>query len=277
MLVNHPNTENHQGLLKQKASEIHDMGNKLLNNIYDMIDGLLSKQNELQSRISASTSLAPAYPTLEDMTVLKKEIAMWKQKAEHLHLQNESFESNDGDFKILEFKNNPAACEVNVRAESLKFLREENDRLLGLLTKKEGLENLVPKASLVAAQKEANQFKLNLENTQQVIERLKTVYRYRMIRFRNAVSYLLGYELDFIDEQRTRLKSVVSDEDECTFVFVYQPNDKVSMRLESTTDFTNPTIRALMHMWLDLYKSVPGFLNALAVNLLDEKHQLSSK
>lgn len=122
----------------------------------------------------------------------RNELALMEQELEALSTQVEQLEENQGirgaynpeTTKVLEFRDSPDRVEHAIRTATLERLKNENQALLRRLGDMErgalaqqgaGVQQLVPRESLVSAQAEADKLKALVQQKETMLKRIGQV------------------------------------------------------------------------------------------------------
>ncbi|XP_061174912.1 mitotic spindle assembly checkpoint protein MAD1-like [Saccostrea echinata] len=203
--------------------------------------------------------------TMEDKYTLEARI-------EQKHLQ--------GDFdptklKVLHFSMNPAALAQQKRADELKNLKEENERLkkrLEVLEESKGQAQDVTlqveqKMSEPSSSREVEEMKKMLETEELKNKRLLEVFKKTSQEFREVCYQLMGYKIDIPCTNKYKITSMYAESPEDFFMFEQSSDGKVQFL---ATDFAE-TLQDHIETYISKNNSIPAFLSAVTLELLSRQ------
>ena len=123
------------------------------------------------------------------------------------------------NYKVLRFAGpgNPIDVAKSDHAKNLGLLRKDNEQLRKQLEAVLGGKEIA--SGNIGVQYELVQLGERLKNEQTKRERTEKLFQAKAKDFRNAVYSLLGYRIDLKPENRCRLTSIYSENDEDCLVF----------------------------------------------------------
>ncbi|KAG2386417.1 hypothetical protein C9374_002863 [Naegleria lovaniensis] len=188
---------------------------------------------------------------------LENEIARYEQKLGR-------GEYNKDKVKILHMKLNPETEAKKSSSNDVERLKTENKLLNDELeTLRQQLER-----SGTAIHNEQEIVKLKEENAdaQRRITKLKEVFQKKINEFRKSVYLLFGFRVDVIETNRFRLSSMYAESPEDYLLF---ESDGNAMKLLSS-EFACSIDEKIMK-YLSQFRSIPGFLSSLTMDLFNKQ------
>ncbi|KZT55567.1 MAD-domain-containing protein [Calocera cornea HHB12733] len=175
--------------------------------------------------------------------------------------------------RVLQMASNPVSDHFAVRAEQLDALRAERD---ALLTKQKG-EGWVPAESWAAVQREKEALLEEARQREKRMLRLKQVFAAKATEFREAVTSILGYKLNFSGNGRVRLTSVYDAGTALVFQSSDEGGDVGSMRLigvgeraEQGELAEGEGVAGALQFWVRQRGSIPCFLSQLTIECFEK-------
>ncbi|BGP08876.1 coiled-coil domain-containing protein mad1 [Rhodotorula toruloides] len=245
-------------------------------------EGAVSKSLEEQLRLNEELQ--------RELDEARNELALMEQELEALSTQVEQLEENQGirgaynpeTTKVLEFRDSPDRVEHAIRTATLERLKNENQALLRRLGDMErgalaqqgaGVQQLVPRESLVSAQAEADKLKALVQQKETMLKRIGQAVAEKTEAMRLAVQKLLGFQLSFLESGRIRVTSVYAPSKDRSLAFDPWPGGPMPFKLVSATDekvMSIDEVRRSIGFWLDGRQSLPGFMASLTMALYEE-------
>ena len=219
---------------------------------------LLRKNHTLQEDLSA---LQQAH------TILEKEFHATK-------IQLNSLQSSSRT-RVLELRSNPTANAEAVKVSTLTALRSENAALLAQLESQPVPTKVVPISTLELLRMQLKDTEAAVADKEKHMLRLKQKYSELALDLREAVSTLLGWQINPMPNGRFRLTSILypGDQDEDggggnSLIFNGETGEfKISGGPQS--DFARE-IRGLIRFWVEERKEIPGFLAAFQLEQFEK-------
>ncbi|XP_065340323.1 mitotic spindle assembly checkpoint protein MAD1 [Cloeon dipterum] len=221
----------------------------------------------------------------EKLQLAENELHKAKARAVALEETNERLEmllerrALRGDYdpaqtKVMHFRMNPMAQDDAKKADEIKRLKEDNDKLrekVKLLRSKESSSMLNVTAAAdenfhIESNKQIGELQNKLKSTELHNTRLKEAFKKTSQNFRQALYLILGYKMDGCKDGTYKLTSMYSDSND-HLLFKVKEDDTVEM-LE--TPFAE-TIQELIRLHLNEQGSIPAFLSALTLDLFSQQ------
>ncbi|OBZ90754.1 Spindle assembly checkpoint component MAD1 [Choanephora cucurbitarum] len=188
--------------------------------------------------------------------------------------------TQDQDTRYLTVLDNPLSQDYAIRKSLLQRLQKENQSLLDQLADKSGDTILIPAISLENLKIEKTELQATIESRDKRIARLHAVWGNKIQQIVTEIQLLLGYNVNFRNDDLIRLEHALVDPTELAFL----------VKLETTQDETQGILRfvgskrdAYMSQLQDIYqtyiiqdRNIPAFLNAAAQDIYvhyKEQHQ----
>ncbi|KZO91930.1 MAD-domain-containing protein [Calocera viscosa TUFC12733] len=175
--------------------------------------------------------------------------------------------------KVLQMTSNPVSDHFAVRAEQLDALRAERDALLS----KQKSEGWVPSESWAAVQREKESLLDEAKQREKRMLRLKQVFAAKATEFREAVTSILGYKLNFSGNGRVRLTSIYDPGTALVFQSSDDESNTGSMRLigvgeraEQGEMAEGEGISGALEFWVRQRGSIPCFLSQLTIECFEK-------
>lgn len=124
--------------------------------------------------------------------------------------------------RILSLRNNPTSEVEAIKQASLTALRAENAALLSQLQNGASTTDVVPLSTLEAAQRELKEMEKVVASKEKHMTRLKQIWGSKTLEFREGVSSLLGWKVDFLPNGKMKVTSLFypsTEESENSIVF----------------------------------------------------------
>ncbi|EJT98051.1 MAD-domain-containing protein [Dacryopinax primogenitus] len=175
--------------------------------------------------------------------------------------------------RVLQLASNPESDHFAVRAEQLDALRAERDALLTTQQAK----GWVPAESWLAVQREKAALELEAKQREKRMLRLKQVFAAKAAEFREAVTSILGYKLNFSGNGRVRLTSIYDKSTALVFQSSEDGSNTGSMRLigvgeraEQGEMAEGEGISGALEFWVRQRGSIPCFLSQLTIECFEK-------
>ena len=225
--------------------------------------GELSRKNrKLQDELSAVQKSAE---------LLNKElrVAHKQLKAAKEHKQT----------RILEIRDNPTARVEAIKMSTLEHLKAENATLLAQL--RDGppagrgeRAKVVPVQTLEAKERDLQEMEKLVASTRKSMDRLKTVWGAKTAEFREGISSLLGWKVEFMPNGKMKVTSLFyesTDEEERSIVF---DGEKGTMKVSGgpRSKFAEK-IQENIGFWVRERGEIPCLLAALTLEFYEERQQ----
>jgi mitotic spindle assembly checkpoint protein MAD1 len=158
---------------------------------HEQLGQLTRKNRKLQDELSSLKTEAER---------LKKELSVTQERlfAATSHRQT----------RILQLRDNPTSTVEKIKMSTLQSLREENAALLAQLTTGTTQGKVVPVSSLEAAQRDCKEMEKLVADTRKSMARLKQVWGQKTAEFREAISSLLGWKVEFMPNGKMKVTSL---------------------------------------------------------------------
>ncbi|CAG8974490.1 hypothetical protein HYALB_00011640 [Hymenoscyphus albidus] len=197
--------------------------------------------------------------------LLEKELSVAQQRL--------SAAENQSKTRILSLRQNPTSEVEAIKLATLTTLRRENNDLLARL---QGLPNVpsVPTSALEAAQLSIEEAEARLASEIKRNDRLKKVWGNKSAEFRQAVISLMGWEVAFMKDGKTRLTSYFypsRGDEENSIVF---DGERGTMKVSGGKDSAFAVkIGDQIKFWLKERGSIPCLLAALTLEFYEEANR----
>lgn len=226
-----------------------------------------SEENERLGELSRKNrKLQDDLSTLQTSNkLLEKELSVAQKRLSAADKQSKT--------RILSLRQNPTSEVEAIKMSTLTTLRKENNDLLARL---QGLSNhsSVPTSALEAAQLSIEEAEANLASEVKRNDRLKKVWGNKSAEFRQAVISLMGWEVTFMRDGKTRLTSFFypsRGDEENSIVFDGERGTmKVSGGKESAFAVK---IGDQIKFWVKERGSIPCLLAALTLEFYEEANR----
>ncbi|RKF54832.1 Spindle assembly checkpoint component MAD1 [Erysiphe neolycopersici] len=223
----------------------------------DRQDTLMRKLRNLQSEfeILQNTKM-----------MLEKDLSVTKERLDAIVQQN--------NVRILTLRSNPTSDYHAIKQSTLDVLRKENAQLLSQLKEpSKALVDSVPSSTLAAAKIEHSETLRALESEKKRNDRLMKVWGAKSTEFRQMVISLLGWDIVFMRDGKTRMTSFFypsKDDDENSIVF---DGEKGTMKISGGPESAFAIkISNQVRFWCHERGSIPCFLAALTLEFWEEKN-----
>jgi mitotic spindle assembly checkpoint protein MAD1 len=231
-----------------------------------------SEENEHIGVISRKNrKLQDELTTLQTgIKVLKKELQVAQERLAAAERQSST--------RILSLRSNPTSDHEAIKQSTLDALRKENADLLSQIqSKKHSTAATIPISSLEASQRYVRTLQLELASEKKGKDRLLKVWRSKTHEFRELVISLLGWDVVFMPNGKTKVtsffypkkgeeeNSIEFDGERGTMKVSGGPQSKFAGRIGEQIKF-----------WVHDKGSVPCFLAALTLEFYEEMNRDST-
>lgn len=198
--------------------------------------------------------------------MVEKDLSVTKERLEAISQQNKT--------RILALRSNPTSEYQAIKQSTLDILRKENTELLSQLQgPSKMLIDSVPSSTLTAAKLEHAATLRALESEKKRNDRLMKVWGAKSTEFRQMVISLLGWDIVFMRDGKTRMTSFFypsKDDDENSIVF---DGEKGTMKISGGPESAFAIkISDQVRFWCHERGSIPCFLAALTLEFWEEKN-----
>jgi len=197
--------------------------------------------------------------------LLQKELSVTKERL--------TSASKTSKTRILSLRSNPTSDHEAIKQSTLEALRQENADLLAQL-KGSGPITTVPASALTASQRATKAAEKALASEQTRNDRLLKVWGNKTAEFRELVISLLGWDLVFMKNGKTRVTSHFypsKDGDENSIVF---DGENGTMKISGGPESAFAVkIADQIKFWAKEKGSIPCFLAALTLEFFDEANK----
>jgi len=226
---------------------------------HERLGELTRKNRKLQDQLAAVQSSAQ---------LLQKELSVAKEqlKAAKNHRQT----------RILTLRDNPTSNAEAVKMSTLQALREENAALLAQLTAgaptgRGERAKVVPIQTLEAAQRDTREMERLVASTRKSMDRLKQVWGAKTAEFREGISSLLGWTVEFLPNGKMKVSSLFypsTEEEERSIVF---DGERGTMKVSGgpRSAFAGKIAEAI-GFWVRERGEIPCLLAALTLEFYEE-------
>ncbi|KAI1002904.1 hypothetical protein K3495_g5298 [Podosphaera aphanis] len=181
--------------------------------------------------------------------------------------------SHQSKVRVLSLRANPTSDFEAIKLKTLTTLRQENADLQAQLRMSPTDISRVPMSSLAAAQLEIDAAQKALASEKTRNDRLMKVWGAKSTEFRQMVISLLGWDVVFMRDGKTRLTSFFypsHEDDENSIVF---DGEKGTMKVSGgPTSAFALKIGDQIRFWCKERGSIPCFLAALTLEFWEEKY-----
>ncbi|RKF83834.1 Spindle assembly checkpoint component MAD1 [Golovinomyces cichoracearum] len=223
---------------------------------YDRQDQLIRKLRNLQNELDSLHN---------SKMLLEKDLSVARERLEAALQQNKT--------RILALRNNPTSNYEAIKQTTLTTLRQENYELLAQLQGTAQSVESVPSSSLAAARLEHSATQQALASEKKRNDRLMKVWGAKSTEFRQMVISLLGWDVVFMRDGKTRMTSFFypsHDDDENSIVF---DGEKGTMKVSGGPKSAFAIkISDQIRFWCKERGSIPCFLAALTLEFWEEKN-----
>lgn len=226
---------------------------------HERLGELTRKNRKLQDELAAVQNSAQ---------LLQKELSVAKEqlKAAKSHRQT----------RILTLRDNPTSNAEAVKMSTLQALREENAALLAQLTTgaptgRGERAKVVPIQTLEAAQRDTREMERLVASTRKSMDRLKQVWGAKTAEFREGISSLLGWTVEFLPNGKMKVSSLFypsTEEEERSIVF---DGERGTMKVSGgpRSAFAGKIAEAI-GFWVRERGEIPCLLAALTLEFYEE-------
>ena len=222
--------------------------------------GILSRKNrKLQDELT----------TLQTSTkVLQKELEVAQERLTAATRQSST--------RILSLRSNPTSDFEAIKLSTLTSLRKENADLLSQIqsSSKRNAAIMIPISSLEASQRDVRDAQLELASAKKRTDRLMKVWGAKSAEFRELVISLLGWDIVFLKNGKTKVTSFfyrADGEEENSIEF---DGEKGTMKVSGgpQSKFAG-RIAEQIKFWVHDKGSIPCFLAALTLEFYEESNK----
>ncbi|CCU74267.1 unnamed protein product [Blumeria hordei] len=196
-------------------------------------------------------------------TMLKKDLLITKERLDEAMKQSKT--------RILSIRSNPTTEYEAIKSNTLKVLKNENADLLARLQDSAVPISQIPRSVYDAAQLEVSEAQQALASEKKRNDRLMKVWGAKSSEFRQMVISLLGWDVVFMRDGKTRLSSFYypsHDDEENSIVF---DGDKGTMKISGGPKSAFAVkICDQIRFWCKDRGSIPCFLAALTLEFWEE-------
>ena len=223
---------------------------------------LTRKNRKLQDELSAAQNSAKLLT--KELKVAQKQL---KAAKEHKQV------------RVLELRDNPTANMEAIKMSTLNALREENAALLAQL--RDGAPEgrgtrakVVPISTLEAKERDLMEMQRLVASTRKSMDRLKQVWGAKTAEFREGISSLLGWKVEFMSNGKMKVTSLFyesTDDEERSIVF---DGEKGTMKVSGgpRSAFAEK-ISGNVGFWVRERGEIPCLLAALTLEFYEEGQQ----
>lgn len=230
--------------------------------VTERLGELTRKNRKLQDELSAAQNSAK---------LLNKElrVAQKQLKAAQEHKQ----------VRVLELRDNPTANMEAIKMSTLNALKEENAALIAQL--RDGAPEgrgtrakVVPISTLEAKERDLMEMQRLVASTRKSMDRLKQVWGAKTAEFREGISSLLGWKVEFMPNGKMKVTSLFyesTDDEERSIVF---DGEKGTMKVSGgpRSAFAEK-ISGNVGFWVRERGEIPCLLAALTLEFYEEGQQ----
>ncbi len=181
--------------------------------------------------------------------------------------------------RILQLRDNPTSNVEAIKQSTLEALKEENEALLtqlrdGPLPGRGERSKVVPISTLDAKERDLQEMQRLVVSTRKSMERLKQVWGAKTAEFREGISSLLGWKVEFMPNGKMKVTSLFyesTDDEERSIVF---DGEKGTMKVSGgpKSKFAEK-IAAHIGFWVRERGEIPCLLAALTLEFYEEGQQ----
>ncbi|CAG8540239.1 1313_t:CDS:10 [Ambispora leptoticha] len=254
-------------------------------------------ENEKETALINTKLLKDAQKTVKELQMenekLKAALASLEKEVGNFEMLVRRREFDEQMTRVLQLEDNPESQLFAERQSTLDNLREENKQLLQQLKRlkkklsksannqndgddainetvtedddelSEGNDNdesFIPAQSFKNLEEENKKLQEQIGAKDIKFARFKETWSVKIKEYKESVYRLLGYQFDFLENERVRLTSLYRQDQSLLF-------NKLDMRLigADQTNFSN-----LYQFWVTERNSIPGFLSSLTLELYEE-------
>ncbi|TVY54386.1 Spindle assembly checkpoint component MAD1 [Lachnellula cervina] len=224
-----------------------------------------SEDNERVGQLSRKNrKLQEDLTTLQtNIKVLKKELSVSQERLTAASQQSKT--------RILSLRSNPTAEVEAIKMSTLNGLRQENADLLAQLQGSKSVPT-IPASQLEASRRDVQDAEKRLESEKKRNDRLMKVWGEKSHEFRNLVISLLGWDVVFMRDGKTKVtshfykstgdeeNSILFDGERGTMKISGGPHSAFAVKIENQIRF-----------WVKERGSIPCFLAALTLEFYEER------
>ncbi|KAF4637713.1 hypothetical protein G7Y89_g374 [Cudoniella acicularis] len=197
--------------------------------------------------------------------LLQKELSVAKERIKAAEKQSKT--------RILSLRSNPTSDVEAIKMATLSALRQENADLLSQLQGSMALSS-VPLSTLEASRRDVHDAEKRLAEEKKRNDRLKKVWGAKTAEFRQLVISLLGWDVVFMKDGKTRVtsffypskgddeNSILFDGERGTMKISGGPQSAFALKISDQTKF-----------WAKERNSIPCLLAALTLEFYDEANR----
>jgi mitotic spindle assembly checkpoint protein MAD1 len=197
--------------------------------------------------------------------VLETELSVAKNKLAAAQKQSST--------RVLSLRSNPTSNFEAIKMATLATLRKENSDLLAQLqsgTRSNAVKS-VPISTLEACQRDVQEAQAALASEKKHINRLKKVWGDKTTEFREVVNSLLGWDLVFMPNGKTKVTSFYRPGDNSNENSIEFDGEKGTMKVSGGPQSAFATeISQNIEYWVHQRGSVPGLLAALTMEFIEK-------
>jgi hypothetical protein len=207
-------------------------------------------QLELELR-QAQSALERAKGAELECQSLRHQLEEAEQRIRQASQQQSDADCEAAGYRILHMRTNPLS-----RAQEH---RQQVEQVASGVASGEG--------AVAVLQAEVGELKSKLHNAETRSERLKAVFQDKINEFRSTCYMLTGYRIDLQDNGMFRLHNMYAERPGDELLFRRSADGKVEL-LETAY---SSELGALMEVYLGRLRSIPGFLSALTIELVERQ------
>jgi len=221
----------------------------------ERIGQMTRKNRKLQDDLSALQTA---------QKLLQKELSVAEERLKAFAKSSET--------RIISLRSNPTSDYEAIKLSTLNALRKENADLLSQLTSSHPTPSSVPLSALKALERDVHDAEANLASEKLRNDRLKKVWAAKTREFREAICSLLGWDLVFLPDGKTKVTSYFypsKDDEENSIVF---DGERGTMKISGGPEskFARK-IMGQIKFWVRERACIPGLLAALTLEFYEEK------
>lgn len=208
----------------------------------------------------------------KELEKIAEEKFILETRIEQRHLQGDYDPTKT---KVLHFSMNPHAIAQKQKAEELKQLKEENEKLKTRLQLLEESGGKVADLTLTVdkklqepcSSKEVDEMKSLLSREETKNKRLVEAFKKTSQEFREVCYQLTGYKIDIPCSNQYRLTSMYAESPEDFFLFQQSSGGEIQLL---GTQFSE-TLQDLIDLYLQRQDSIPAFLSSVTLDLFNKQ------
>ncbi|XP_023240709.1 mitotic spindle assembly checkpoint protein MAD1-like isoform X1 [Centruroides sculpturatus] len=273
---------------KSSVSSVQSEHIKSLENITEnyrnRVDQLEKECNELQKQIDKNSQFINVEEA-EDIEKLRKSLTDQQLKIQQLEkekleleekLNNElkEEETDNSNFKIVHFKQNPQQLMIQQKLAQIKQLKEDNEQLRARIKILEesgtDAQNVTLKIQQHIQEHDSStveSLKKKLATAKACQKRLMEAVRKTGIEFRELCYVLLGYRIDMVVKNKYKLSHLYAESPDDYLMFEYESGG-VAKLLETSY---SATLTEMIDLYLKQHDCIPAFLSALTLDLFNRQ------